>query len=217
MYFETPSSADFADVHAFNRAYLRQLRSSVEQGPLSALSSDLRRRFAGLDEDEVDRLASVPFLLLAFRQEDDASSERREEAVVHGVAVPRVGDGASRTLANAALAYAWQLARRNPYALRLFCCASLRWCEHLAEQTLVSVLDRLAEIHEPLELRAAADYEVWYRLLTGGVDARADVRRSFHGSVQQSLLIRPTVRRRRALRSAACRTRQPVLRLSADD
>ncbi len=217
MYFEPPSAADFADVHAFNRAYLRHLRTSGGQTALVAMTADLRRRFLELDDAEIGRLAGVPFLLLAFREEESAPWDEPAETAAASQPVRRVGDAASRALANAALAYAWQLARRNPYALRLFCCASLRWCEKLAEQTLVGVLERSAGAGTPLRLRAAGDVEVWYRLLTGGVDSRSDVRRSLHGSVQQSLLIQPTVRRRRAFRSAACRKQQPVLQLSADD
>lgn len=217
MYYQTPTPTDFDDVRAFNRAFLATMGTPAGERATVGLTMELRGRLKALDDPERARLSDAPFLLFSLRERDDRYWDQLHSERV-GYARSRASlEEAHGQLASAALAYAWHMARRNPYTLRLVCCASLHWCERIAERTLVSVVRRADRLGDPLTLRAAADETLWQRLLTAGVDARPDVRRSTLESALQSLLIRPTIPRRQKWRSAACRSRLPSLTLSSDD
>jgi hypothetical protein len=118
MEYQGLTPDDLANVRALNRAWLR---------------------LTGRDT----RLAAAPFLLFSL-SEDDAELWGR-----------LLGDGGQRELFSerpagpdelyalhaAALGLLWELARRNPYVARIVGGAPLDWCQRIAAETLVRVLD----------------------------------------------------------------------------
>lgn len=217
MPYDSPTEVDLAEVYALNSAFLALLKArSICDRVAPGLAQSARQRLGALDEAESARLARAPFLLLSLRESDSGywdGTPGDPGAYDLFDAAEQVALG---RLTAAALAYVWQLSRQNPYTLRLICCATLHWCERIAEQSLVDVLDRAGERESLLELRANDEGEVWDRLLRGGTDPRDAVRRCTHRSVLQALLIRPAVRRRR-WRQAACRSRVPALSILSKD
>jgi hypothetical protein len=111
---------------------------------------------------------------------------------------------------SAGLGFVWQLARQNPYALRLFCGASLYWCERIAEQTFYQLLTAVSAHGRVAELRNAYDHELWGKLLDQGINSRSAIRKAAHMSALQTILTRPANQRRhvwaRAARSSANRS-----------
>ena len=165
MEFRGPQDSDYDNVRALNRALL-DLWAAGAGGErwLAPLPGPLAARCRRLGVARRDRLAQVPFLLLSFRETD---TERWESLLTAGrsrdlfTSAPEPREAA---LLDAALGFAWQLARGNAYAARLLCGASLHWCELVAEQPLVRVLAVAADAGLPV-LRRADDPLLWQRLL----------------------------------------------------
>ena len=213
MLYACPEPDDFAETRTLNSAFLALLgaRSGSEKH-LGGLHPQLVDRLRSLDSAQVDRLADVPFLLLSFREADrnlweqgptgDAVAEPAEYSPL---------DTEREQLVAAALGFAWQLARRNPYALRLLSGASLHWCERLAEQPFIAVVRRASAGADLPRLRAARDTNVWRKLLTDGVSSRGGIRRAAQLSSLQMRLTRPPAEPPRWA-TAACKT--PVTALT---
>ena len=143
MSYPGPQSVDFDDVRALNRTFLKRLQEDPTlAGRAVQLREDLTRRLADLSPQQADRLAEAPFLLMSFRENDDRFWDDLYAADPHRdlYEEPAAPDDTSRLIA-AGLGFAWQLARQNPYALRLVGGASLHWCERLGQRPLIQVLD----------------------------------------------------------------------------
>lgn len=214
MSYACPRSGDFDEVQALNAAYLAQLREHPERG-LDGLRADLAQQLTSLGDRQVERLAAVPMLLMSFREHDAAVWEpaHAREADAEGTPVPR-GFESERLLA-AGLGFVWQLARRDPYSLRLFTGVTLHWCEYIAEQPFLSLLG-LVNRHANLPvLRAARETSIWRKLLSDGVSPTRVVRDAAHLSILQ---MRLTLSGRTSARwaSAACRLGTPSLLLRSD-
>ena len=190
---------------ALNRCFLRAVANAQteEFGVLSGRAMSL---------DQQSRLASAPFLLFSLREHDEDFWRMLldENPQLGFDDQPDPPDAAICRLQAAALAFLWQLARRNPYAVRLICGASVSWCERLAEQALVTLLGRSADRHDLLGLRFANDDTLWRRLLENGAAKSNKLRRtSHHGALQQMLTHRHAPKSAR-LSAAACITRTPA-------
>lgn len=219
MQYPGPQLVDFDDVNALNRAFLTLMRrDSNAQQHLRGLRGDLAKHLLSLSPDQTERLAMAPFLLFSLRERD-----RRFWDEVHAGMPSRdlfseqtMTFQTSRLVA-AGLAFIWQLARKNPYALRLICGASVHWCERLADQPLVQVLERATARDDVLTLRSAVDVNVWRKLLTGGVSKQECVRVAAQLSALHMMLTRPYKEPPGTWACAACRTRVPALSVAEDD
>ena len=163
MDYQGPTPDDLANINALNRSFLAAISDS---------SADVFGAVAihKMGVAERTRLASAPFLLFSFREQDDAYWQRilSEDPQIDLMEMSGRPHVRIRQLQAAGLGFLWQLARRNPYAVRLACGASVAWCEQLARLTLVALLQRAAQRGDLLRLRFAEDTTVWRRLLGNG-------------------------------------------------
>ena len=212
MDFRGPAHADYANVRSLNRTFLGMLRSSgAGAGLRSALPSMIEPQLVGLTDLQIERLSGCPFLLLSFREGDvDYWQRLLSHEPTGDLWAEPPGDGLERILI-AGLAFLWQLARRNPYAVRLVAGASVTWCEQLAAANLVDLLQNAAIRGDLLLPRFAGQAEPWSRLLGSGIASRSTVRSAAHLSVLQSMLTAATPTDQRRLRAAACRSPVPAL------
>ena len=150
---------DLANVRALNRAWLRA---------------------TGRDE----RLAAAPFLLFSFREHDAGLWQRLlAPGTQHELFSDQPPCGGERSgLQAAGLAFLWELSRRNPYVARIIGGAPLDWCQQIASETLVRVLDCTShrELIEPrfpdgapVYTRVSAQMAALQSMLTLGIDPDA--------------------------------------------
>ena len=215
MTFEGPAPFDYRNVSALNRAYLSLLQADRHaRQSLHRLSAPLLRRITSLTRHQVERLSATPFLLLSFRERDDKlwSQIMSDDSDGDLFTLP-VEDDLDR-LRSAGLGFVWQLARQNPYTLRLICGASLHWCEQLAERTFFDLLAGAAPHADLLELRRGSDADLWWQLLNNGICREADIRTAVHVSALQAVLTRPVDDAPRPWAVAACRSKASGLRVA---
>lgn len=214
MNYACPRQSDLDETRDLNLAFLRMLRGrDLGDDYFAGLNADLRIKLRSLSSAQARRLARVPFLLLSFREHE---AELWDHAPADGLAdgpTPSPVDGVRGRLLAAGLGFSWQLARRNPYALRLLTGANLHWCERLAEQPFLAVMRRVSHCTDLPRLRAASDEGVWQKLLTDGVSRVDSLRLAAQLSSLQMRLTRPPTEAARWA-AAACRTRVPMLTLS---
>ena len=215
MEFEGPARVDYRNVIALNRAYLSLLQvDSHTRQSLYRLAPPMLRRITSLTRHQVERLSATPFLLLSFREQDDRLWDQI-------LADDRGSDLFTKTDADdldrlraAGLSFVWQLARQNPYTVRLICGASLHWCERISERTVFGLLAAAAPYNDLLELRRADDSELWSKLLDSGICRETDIRSAAHISALQSVLTRPADQAPRPWAVAACESRAQGLRVA---
>ena len=215
MEFAGLSGDDLGNVRALNRLFLDCLRRTPEDpGPRTQRAVPLHELIAALNEKQLSRLASSPFLLLSLREQDGDYWDGLFAADRNGeLFAPRlVANDEFARLQVASLGFLWQLARRNAYAARVVSGASFYWCERLSEFTLVSLLARTAHRDDLLVPRFARDGEVWKKLLSAGVSAEAAIRSAAHLTAMQTMLTRTPSAAPNHLRAAACRMPTPRTR-----
>lgn len=213
MEYTGPESADIRDVCSLNTAFLEYLSSQHGEHLRQAMPALLRPAVAALSGRQIERLAAVPFLLMSLNESDDAYWERKQpDSPVRDLFTPSHNetDPLAR-IASAALGFLWQLARKNPYAVRLICGASLAWCEQLSACTLLCVLERAAADYRVVVPRLAANNVFWNRLLGAGLSSESAVRRASHLSALQAVLTPGVETSHRHFRSAACYSSVPTL------
>lgn len=213
MHYLGPAPVDFADVHALNRAFLALLERDPNASQFTTgLADDLAAQLLSLTAAQTERLATAPFLLFSLRQED----RRLWDEIQSGEPRPdlfadNAGSYPAARVISAALGFLWRLARQNPYALRVVSGVSLNWCERLAEQALVDVIECASTRDDLLVLRAAGNANVWGKLLTGGVLQRESLRAASQLSALQMMLAGLTDGSSVRWATAACRSRFPSL------
>ena len=213
MDFNGPEPADLADVRSLNIAFLEYLRAAPDGQLLQQLPASLRPAVAALTDRQVQRLAAVPFLLLTMRESDHSYWARLfGERPMRDLfaSAPAVVDELGR-ITSAALGFAWQLSRRNPYATRLVCGGSLDWCEQLAACTLLHLLKRAVDHQDLIGVRFAGNIEFWHRLLGAGLSSEPGVRRAAHLCALQTVLTSRELTNSSRLRAAACHSAVPTL------
>ena len=192
MSFDGPVGSDYDNVASLNSAWLTMLRTerSLLRG-LDKCPGPVQKRLIDLTRPEVRRLAETPFLLFSFRERDvhywDEILERKAEPGLFRSNVSEPVD----TLISAALGFIWQLANRNPYALRLICGASLYWCERIGELTFFDLLDAVRNAGDVPLLRHARQELLWKKLLHQGASADSHIRRAAQFAALQSVLTDP--------------------------
>ncbi len=213
MEFTGPEIADLTDVRSLNAAFLEYLSSGDGEQLRRYLPVSLRPALAALTARQIERLAAVPFLLMSLSESDDAYWDRQvpDRPVVDLFTPPHSGADPLTQIASATFGFLWQLARKNPYAVRLICGASLNWCEQLAACTLLHVLQRAVEDQRLVAPRLAEDSVFWHRLLGAGLSSESDVRQASHLSALQTVLMPVVATTKSRFRSAACYSSVPTL------
>lgn len=215
MAFDGPAPTDYRNVISLNRAYLSLLQRDLRaRYGLRRLQTPLSDKITSLNKRQIERLAATPFLLLSYREGDDHYWGKVLGGSSGGDLFASSGSDDLDTLVSAGLGFIWQLARQNPYALRLFCGASLHWCEQIAEQTLYRLLVSVAAHGDILQLRAAHDHELWRKLLADGTNKETLVRRAAHISALQAVLTKPQHKKRQTWSLAAKSMSAPGLRVA---
>ncbi len=221
MEFTGPDHCDLNDVRAINRAFLVLLGSSEGERLRASLPTGLQPAVQALSALQVQRLGGVPFLLLSLNESDEGYWSRGSRTgPIRDLFAPTVdsADPLSR-IATAAAGFLWQLARRNPYAARVISGGTPGWCEQLAAQPLLHVLERVVEDHRDVRPRLAEDSVFWHRLLGAGVTGVAEIRRAAHLCALQTVLGAAKLAPGQQFRTAACYTSVPskVLRQPGKD
>jgi hypothetical protein len=202
MDYQGLTADDLRNINALNHSFLAAISGSGAE----VFSLVATRR---MNLRERARLAAAPFLLFSFREHDhdywqQLLDENPQADLIHSCERP---DRLVRELQLAGLGFLWQLARRNPYAVRLLCGAPVSWSEQLSRPTLVWLLQRAAARHDLLSLRFANNDVVWRRLLGSGISAREVDRRASHHFALQVMLARRREAQRDRLPAAACAMR----------
>ncbi len=213
-----PEPADFINVQSLNDAFLRCLRISPGGASIrQQLTPALRLMIEGLTELHIRRLAAAPFLLFSLRERDAAywrflSDDNRNGDLFAGARPP----SDVRDIVIAALGFLWQLARRNPYAVRLISGATLNWCEQLAECTFLHLMQRGSARSDLLQLRFADNGDFWKKMLCAGLSSEQNVRSAAHLAAMQTLLTTESAEAAICVRAAACRAPALPLRVAEE-
>lgn len=208
MHYHGPDPADLANVFVLNSAFIAWQRARPpEEHRGRALPPEIRARLGALSGRQRERLGRSPFLLMSFAEDDEARwqslfAEQRTRDLLECL---QLRDDAASALVAAGLGFLWQLAQRNPYAVRLLSGASLSWCEQLSACTLMDLYSRALEDPMLLAPRMVDKPDIWNRLLTAGVSNRRDARRAARVSALQTMLTQRPLRQYRPLAAAACR------------
>ncbi len=219
MSFDGPDRGDYENVISLNQAYLTLLRKDRQlcRTPGGA-AEPVYERIRELNRHQVGRLATTPFLLFSFRERDDrywgrVLGEARAPDLFRSVASRDID-----TLVSAALGFIWQLARRNPYTLRLICGATLYWCERVAEPTFYQLLDAVRCSGDLPVLRLAHQSTMWQKLLDKGIGRENQSRSAAQMSALQTVLTEPYLPEKQGSLSLAARNvRAPGLRVAEEN
>ena len=215
MEFSGLIAADLAEVRALNVAFLEYLGGSSGEHLRHEMPVSMQRAVASLSDRHIQRLSTVPFLLLSCRETDEHYWESTSHnQPVRDLFTPIQTDADPvQQIGCATLGFLWHLARRNSYATRLVCGASLDWCEQLAACSLLQVLQQVADDLQVLAPRLADDKIFWHRLLGAGLNSNAEIRRAAHLSALQSVLSSVEAGRVRSFRTAACYSSVPAVQV----
>ena len=218
MVFDGPDLDDFGNVVSLNRAWIRLLRQDPESRRSQIREAEAHiAAIRGLSRQESERLAQAPFLLFSFRERDEALWSGIIEGARHRALFASARSQEAETVLAAALGFVWQLARQNPYSLRLICGATLYWCERIGELTFYRLLSAVRQTDNLPVLRSAAHPTLWQKLLTGGISSRDDLRSAAQLSALQTVLTEPVdTSRRDRLPLAASRSAPPGLRIAEE-
>ena len=215
MQFLGPEAADLADVRALNAAFLDYLSGPLGHRLRDELPESLRQAVSEMSDRQVQRLSTAPFLMMSCREQDDQYWQPAfTTQSVRDLFTPAAVDADPISqIASATLGFLWQLSRRNAYAARMVCGASLEWCELLVTCSLLDILQRAASDPQLLVPRLAHDKVFWHRLLGAGLSSNIEVRRAAHLNSLQAVLATEDTTASPRFRSAACRTLVPTLEL----
>lgn len=192
MHFHGPERVDLDDLHEINQTFLNLLRSPVV-GPtlLSDVPEALAARLRNLHDTERRRLARSPFLLCSCREDD---VEFWQAMLQPGASADLfAGDTGTSPdflrFLSGIIAFTWQLSRKNPFVARLVTGATTAWCEEIAAQPLLRLIDVASRNSDTLRLRLAGNDDFWKQLLRNGVSEDALVRRAARVSGLQRILL----------------------------
>ena len=215
MAFSGPHTDDFRNVVSLNRACLDLLRQDESlSGAMRDLDDASRAKIRALDESAADRLAATPFLLLSFRERDDVYWDRLLDDLPGRDLFAADQSEALQTLIAASVSFIWQLANRNPYALRLICGSTLYWCERIADLTCLRLLEAVRSRSDLPVLRFASHHHLWRKLLGNGTSRDYPLRNATHISALQMVLTEAPERAGATWPVAARSLKSPGLRVA---
>jgi len=200
MDYQGPTAEDLRNIRALNAAFLRATNSD-DYPPGNGMKN------RPLTEMQIRRLSEAPFLLFSFREQD---SEYWKQLIANDPQKDLLRDAAAPTermheLQVAGLGFLWQLSRRSPYVARLACGAPTKWCERIAQLTLVGLIGRAAWRSDLTMPRFDANDPVVHRLLQSGISARPRLQRMSQQLALQVMLTSDAARYYEELPAAACR------------
>lgn len=205
---------DYSNVRSLNVAFLSVLRARIDGANLRrCLAEPIAGLVAAITDLQLQRLAGCPFLLMSFRETDRTFWEDLAGDDPVGDLLRAPPPAALARLVTAGLAFLWQLARRDTYAVRVVSGGDTGFCDRLTGLTLVRMLNRTAERGDLVVPRFADEAIVWSKLLGPGISSTPGVRHAAQLSVLQSMLTAPSVEGRAALRAAACASSPPARRV----
>lgn len=210
MEYQALTGSDLANIAALNEEYL--LIQSRRPG-----AGETAKAIAALRPAQRSWLARTPLLLFSIRERDLERWAQLDDVIRNPDLFVRQC-GIERQLAQvaaAAAAFAWQLAHRNPYPLRLLFDASSDWIALIAAARFLDVVKFAQASPSLLALREIDDPAFWPRLLGAGVSRERDVRRAARLSALQSMYARPrNGERGGSWPAAACAVPKPRLRVA---
>lgn len=217
MAFSGPEMSDYENVVALNTAWLDLLQKESRLcSGLNELPDALRLRITNLSERQIGRLATTPLLLFSFREGDDRYWTRVLAGSPERDLFTASNADDDDTLIAASLGFIWQLARRNPYALRLICGASVYWTERIAEQTFFELLDAFRATGDTPAARFVLQRDLWRKLLSSGVSREGLSRNAAQVSALQAVLTDPPDNRAESWPLAARAARTPQLSVAEE-
>lgn len=199
MEYQGPTAGDLANIRALNRCFLQAIME-----PNSRCFDTIGADY--LTETQITRLSGAPFLLFSFREHDDEYWERAlsDDTQIELIDSTFSPNEKLRELQAAALAFLWQLVRRNPYAARLVCGATVSWCERLAELTLIALLQKVATRDDLIRVRFQSRKGIWRRLLENSQGGSYQSRLASQHCALQAMLTRRHATQYERMPAAAC-------------
>ena len=214
MGFAGPNDADYANVVALNLEWLKLLqRDAAATRGLKVLPDALRERIISLGPFEMESLAATPFLLFSFQETDNAYWSRILDQCAEKDLFTETVSPAVDTLVCAALGFSWQLAQRNPYALRLFSGATVYWSERIAEMQFIELLQLVRSAGCIPQIRCGQQVDLWRKLLHNGTGGHTPCSRAAQITALQTLLTQQALMPRTLWQKAARSTRTPFRRV----
>ncbi len=185
MLYQGLSTDDLDNIHALNLCFLKTLPNAGFSG-CGGLS---QRR---LSESQQAHLGCAPFLLFSLREGETDYWKQVLSGDPQLKLLPseRPLDATARELQAAGLSFLWQLAHRNPYAVRIVSGAPHSWCEQVAALPVVTFLHRTRLRADMLVPRFRDQADVWQRLLKSGISHNSKLRAMSHQSALQAMLTR---------------------------
>ena len=213
MFYDGPTQKDYVNIHALNREFLKLMRSNPERFGLDTLQAG---RMAKLGSQQLERLASSPFLLFAIQEHDEFAWRAICRAGPNSDLFEnkRANDSGVSNLIATTVGFLWQLAQKNPYSVRLICGATPAWCEIITAMTYFELITLTRRRDDLLSLRQAPNADIWSKLLVDGVRAELHVRSAAHIAALQTLLTGYPVANAATWPVAACKTTYPGLRVA---
>ena len=217
MRYERPETTDFANVEALNRAFLALVAGPTAAPAGHSLAADeVTTQLGQLTGEQREHLASCPFLVFTL-DEGDATRWRRlfDTDETHDLvdAMQRPPDAHAR-LAAASLGFLWELSRRNPYAVRLVCGASMEWCQQLAASMPICLVQFASNEPCLLTPRFVTRRSVWQKLLAAGTSDDPEIRTAAQVAALQVMLTHDAAESYQPVAAAACKTAVPVMRVA---
>ena len=210
MDYSAPFAADYRNVKSLNRAFLSLLRSSAAGASWrDRLAPTVREQIRAMTDLQLERLAACPFLLLSFRETDDAYWHALVEHDRSGDLLRESLPTALERVMASGLAFLWQLAKRSPYTVRLVTGGDAAFCERLNDVTIVQLLGTAASRSDVVEPRFTAEPAAWDKLLGPGISPTLRVRAAAQLSVLQAMLTTGAAEPQKRLRAAACAAPMP--------
>lgn len=218
MAFRGPELSDYRNLVSLNTAWLELLqRDDRLRFGLAGLPEVHQQRITRLGAGQIRHLAATPFLLFSFREGDDRYwTQILSQDAERDLFTP-LGSDEADMLISASMGFIWQLARRNPYCLRLICGATLYWTERIAEQTFYALLNSVRVSGDVPAIRFAQQGELWRKLLDSGVSGNAAERGAAQISALQAILTMPPDGRTQRWSLAARKTASPQLRVAENN
>jgi hypothetical protein len=213
MFYDGPTQQDYVNIQALNREFVRQLREQPDRFGLDKLQAD---RLKALGRQQLERLASTPFLLLSLQENNEVAwsavcnADPNTDLFENGGAVD---PGLSNLLATTA-GFLWQLAQQNPHTVRLICGASPGWCEMITAMTYFELVTSIRCRTDLPVIRQAPNTDIWGKLLVEGVRAERPVRSAAHIAALQMLLTACSGPGATSWPVAACKTKPQHLRVA---